>query len=112
MFVGGIPADAQDDELKSYFEGVCGGNVAEHAIVRKEGQSEKKDLFGFVTFETSEIVDEVLLQRESLNFKGKELTVNRAVPKDTKEDELMKYLKARHPSKYGAIESIQLIQQG
>lgn len=132
IFVGGIPSDAQDDELKSYFEGVCGGNVTEHAIVRKEGQSEKKDLFGFVTFETSELVDEVLLQRDALKFKGKDLTVNRAVPKnstwvgarertkklfianlpkDTKEDELMAYLKARHPTKYGDIESIQLIKQ-
>ena len=132
IFVGGIPCDAQDEELKSFFEGACGGNVTDNQIVRKEGQSEKKELFGFVTFETSELVDEALLQRESLKFKDKELTVNRAVPKNstwvgarertkklfianlpknTKEDELMAYLKARHPERYGTIDSIQLIKQ-
>merc|ERR1712062_178238 len=131
IFVRGIPFDAQDDEFKSFFEGMCGGTVSECSIVRKDGQSEKKNLFGFVTFETSELVDEVLLKRDSLTFNGKQLEANRAVPKnnkwigahektkklfianlpkDTKEDDLMAYLVARHPKKYGTIESIQLIK--
>merc|ERR1712183_237641 len=132
IFVRGIPFDAQDDEFKSFFEGMCGGTVSECSIVRKDGQSEKKNLFGFVTFETSELVDEVLLKRDSLLFNGKQLEANRAVPKtntwigahektkklfianlpkDTKEDDLMAYLVARHPTKYGTIESIQLIKE-
>jgi len=131
VFVAGIPPDAQDDAFKSFFEGVCGGTVTDSHIVRKEGQSEKKNLIAFVTFETSELVDEVLLKRGSLSFNGKELEVNRAVPKtitwvgahektkklfianlpkDTKEDDLMAYFVARHPKKYGTIESIQLIK--
>jgi len=131
IFVGGIPSDAKDEEFKSFFEGICEGTVSDSQIVRKEGQSEKKNLFGFVTFETSELVDEVLLKRKSLIFNGKELEVNRAVPKtdkwigahektkklfianlpkDTKEDDLMAYFKARHPEKYGTVESIQLIK--
>merc|ERR1712142_776993 len=131
IFVSGIPSDAQDEEFKSFFEGICEGTVTDSQIVRKEGQSEKKNLFGFATFETSELVDEVLLKRSSLTFNGKELEVNRAVPKnnkwigahektkklfianlpkDTKEDDLMAYLVARHPKKYGTIESIQLIK--
>jgi len=81
IFVRGIPSDAQDDEFKSFFEGICGGTVTESSIARKEGQSEKKSLFGFVTFQTSELVDEVLLKRGALNFNGKDLEVNRAVPK-------------------------------
>merc|ERR1712062_900559 len=132
IFARGIPFDAQDDEFKSFFEGMCGGTVSECSIVRKDGQSEKKNLFGFVTFETSELVDEVLLKRDSLTFNGKQLEANRAVPKtntwigahektkklfianlpkDTKEDDLMAYLVARHPTKYGTIESIQLIKE-
>merc|ERR1712121_170098 len=131
IFVTGIPSDAKDEEFKSFFEGICEGTVTDSAIVRKEGQSEKKNLFGFVTFETSELVDEVLLKRSSLTFNGKELEVNRAVPKndkwigahektkklfianlpkDTKEADLEAYFKARHPEKYGKIESIQLIK--
>jgi len=132
IFVSGIPSDAQDEEFKSFFEGICEGTVTDSQIVRKEGQSEKKNLFGFVTFQTSELVDEVLLKRSSLTFNGKELEVNRAVPKtdkwvgahektkklfianlpkDTKEDDLMAYFKARHPEKYGTVESIQLIKE-
>lgn len=131
IFVVGIPSDAQDDAFKSFFESVSEGKVSDSHIVRKEGQSEKKTLIGFVTFETSELVDEVLLKRGSLCFEGKELEVSRAVPKtitwvgahektkkvfianlpkDTKEEDLMAYLKARHPKKYGTIESIQLIK--
>merc|ERR1712142_631095 len=132
IFVTGIPSDSNDEEFKSFFEGICGGTVTESSIARKEGQSEKKSLFGFVTFQTSELVDEVLLKRGALNFNGKDLEVNRAVPKnnkwvgahektkklfianlpkDTKEDDLMAYLVARHPTKYGTIESIQLIKE-
>ena len=131
VFVAGIPSDAQDDDFKTFLEGVCGGSVSSCHIVRKEGQSEKKNLIGFVTFETSELVDELLLKRDSLTFNGKLLEVNRAIPKtiqwvgahektkklfianlpkDTKEDDLMAYFKARHPTKYGTIESIQLIK--
>merc|ERR1719334_2940215 len=93
---------------------------------------DKKNFIGFVTFETAELVDEVLLKRGSLSFNGKELEVKRAVPKtiqwvgahektkklfianlpkDTKEEDLEKYLKARHPEKYGKIESVQLIKE-
>jgi len=133
IFVAGIPSDAEDEAFKSFFEGVSGGTVTDSHIVRKEGQSEKKNLIAFVTFETSELVDEVLLKRGSqLTFNGKELDVNRAVPKsiqwvgahekvkklfianlpkDTKEADLEKYLKDRHPAKYGTIESIQLIKE-
>jgi len=132
IVVIGIPSDAEDGAFKSFFEEKSGGTVTHCSIVRKEGQSEKKDLMAFVTFETSELVDEVLLKRGSLSFNGKELEVSRAIPKsiewvgarektkklfianlpkDTKEDDLMKYLKARHPSKYGTIESVQLIKE-
>jgi len=131
VFIRSIPSDAQDGELKSFLEGVCGGAISELSVVRKDGQ---KSLFGFATFETSELVDELLLNRDSLIFNTKGLEVNRAVPKhisakwhgaqektkklfianlpkDTKEEELMAYLKARHPVKYGIIESIQLIKE-
>merc|ERR1712168_826369 len=129
IFVAGIPSDAQDDAFKSFFEDASGGAVTNCSIVKKEGQN---NIIGFVTFETSELVDEVLLKRGSLSFNGKELDVKRAVPKtiqwvgahektkklfianlprDAKEEDLEKYLKARHPEKYGKIESVQLIKE-
>jgi len=129
IFVGGIPTDSTDEELKALFEGACCGTVSELMIIRK---GDKKGVFGFVTFESSELVDEVLLQRGSLKVNGKELEVNRAVPKNntwvgahekTKklfianlpkgctEDELTAYFEARHPKKYGCIESIRLVKK-
>merc|ERR1712168_420750 len=129
VFVANIPEDSSDDELKTFFEGICCGTISEQMIIRK---GDKKSIFGFVTFENSEIVDEVLLQRSSLKFKGRDLEVNRAVPKNntwvgahekTKklfianlpkgrtEDELTAYFEARHPKKYGCIESIRLVKK-
>merc|ERR1712080_412616 len=83
--------------------------------------------------ESSEMVDEVLLKRKELVFNGKNLEVNRAVPKSSTspgahektkklfianlpktgctEDELKKYFEDRHDSKYGTIESIELIKK-
>jgi len=130
IFVSGIPSESKDEELKSFFEGICSGTVSEVAVIRKD--SDKKTHFGFVTFETSELIDEVLLQRASLKFNGKDLEVNRAVPKNIKsagahertkklfianlpktctEDELREYFEKRHQKKYGTIESIQLIKK-
>merc|ERR1712241_522639 len=80
IFVAGIPADVTDEVLKTLFEEVGSGTVTECEIVRKEG---KKNHFGFVTFETSELVDECLLNKTSLKIGEKELDVNRAVPKSS-----------------------------
>jgi len=130
IFVSGIPIDTSNEELKSFFEGVCGGTVTDIAVIKKEG--EKKSHFGFATFETSELVDETLLQRDSLKLNGKDLSVNRAVPKNIKtpgahertkklfianlpktttEEELREFFEKRHPKKYGTIETIQLIKK-
>jgi len=131
LFVGGIATDSKDEDLKTFFEEL-GVTVTDHVVIRKDKDS-KKSHFGFVTLESSEMVDDVLLKRKELVFNGKNLEVNRAVPKSntspgahekTKklfianlpktgctEDELKKYFEDRHDSKYGTIESIQLIKK-
>ncbi|XP_065644440.1 heterogeneous nuclear ribonucleoprotein A0 [Hydra vulgaris] len=131
MFVGGITTDSTDEELKTFFEQVANGKVSDHVIIKKD--TDKKSHFGFITFETSEMVDEVLLRRKDLNFKGRLLDVNRAVPKDNQspgahektkklfianlpknncsEDDIRKYFECRHPKKFGVIESVQLIKK-
>jgi len=131
LFVSGISVDAKDDDLKSFFEALCGGKVTDHVIIKKEG--ERKSHFGFITFESSVLIDEILLKRSELIFNGKTLDVNRAVPKNnitpgahekTKklfianlpknnccEDDLKSYFEERHPKKYGTVEEIQLIKK-
>jgi len=129
LFVANIPDDCKEDELKSFFEGICGGVVTDHVIVRKE----KKKSFGFLSFENSGLIDEILSRRKELLFNGKTLDVNRAVPKDNaapgarektkklfianlpktgcSEEDLKKYFDERHDPKYGTIESVQLIKK-
>merc|ERR1719419_1562242 len=131
LFVGGIAQDAKDEELKAFFENICNGTVTDHVIIRKD--KEKKSHFGFVTFASSELVDLVLSKRKELIFNGKNLEVNRAVPKNNNspgahektkklfianlpkngctEEDLKKYFEARHDQSIGCIESVQLIKK-
>jgi len=129
LFVAGIPDDCKEEELKSFFEGICDGEVTEQVIVRKE----KKKGFAFLSFANSGLIDEILIRRKELLFNGKNLDVNRAVPKDStapgarektkklfianlpktgcSEEDLKKYFDERHDPKYGTIESVQLIKK-
>ena len=90
-------------------------------------------MFGFVSLESSEHVDELLLKKDDLNFKDNKIDINRAVPKSntheganqkTKklfirnvsktgvtEEDLKKYFDDRHDPKYGTIESVELVQE-
>lgn len=130
LYVRGIAHDATDEEVKDYFEEQTGSTVAHVDVIRKG--DEKRNRFGFVTFESSDIIDELLLKKEDLTFKQNKLEMNRAVPKKnasegaqqkTKklfianvpkagvtEEDLKKYFEDRHDPKYGTIESLELIQ--
>jgi len=132
LFVGGIAPEAKDDELKEFLEKACNGTVSDVAIIRKENK-EKKTHFGFVIFDSSAHVDEILLKRKDLQFSGKNLVVHRAVPKNnnspvahekTKKlfianlpkegcsgEDLKTYFEERHDPKFGTIESVILIKK-
>jgi len=131
LFVGGIAKESTDEEFKAFFEEMSGGTVADHVVIRKE--KEKKNHFGFITFENSLQIDSILLKRKELVFHGKTLDVHRAVPKNNtspgahektkklfianlpktgcSEEDLKKYFEARHDPAFGIIESIQLIKK-
>jgi len=130
IFVGGIPKDQTDDEIKSFFESAIGGTVTELIVIRKETG---KSHFGFVTFETSNMVDEVIYKEKELILKGTTVEVKRACPKKTyqtgahhktkklfiagipksglTEEELKEYFESRHDKRYGTIESVQFIKK-
>ena len=132
LFVSGIPKEATDEEFKEFMESHCEGSVTEVAVIRKDGD-QKKYTFGFATFAESELIDKLLLKKADLKFKGSQLNVNRAVPKNNNapgaqdrtkklfianlpttgvtEDDLMKYFKQRHPEEYGTIESVELVKK-
>lgn len=131
MFVGGIDKDTTDEEFKELFEPF--GEVIDHVIIRANNNSNRKKsdrLFGFITFGKCDDLEECLLKRPH-KYKEKELDVKRAVPKgqeddvghqkvkklhvanipaDMKEKELLKYLKKRHPKKYGEFTGVNILK--
>jgi hypothetical protein len=130
IFVGGIPKDQSDEAVKTFFENVIGGTVTELIIIRKETG---KSHFGFVTFETSDMVDEVIYKEKELVINGTTVEVKRACPKKTyqsgahhktkklfvagipksglKEEELKEFFDTRHDKRYGIVESVQFIKK-
>jgi len=130
LFVSKIPIAVTDEELKEFMEGICEGTVTDMSIIRKENA--KTYHFGFLTFESSRLVDEVIYKEKELVLSGATLEVNRACPKNeyqtgahhkTKklfiagipktgvtEEDLKKYFDELHDSKYGTVESIQFIK--
>lgn len=124
MFVGGLEKDITDEEFKVMFEKF--GEIKDSIVLRKE----TKHLFGFVTFAKCDDLDDCLIARPH-NYKDKQLDVKRAIPKGQHEsgqfkvkklhlgnvpqtfdqDELLKYLKSRHPKKYGVIEEVDILKE-
>jgi len=126
MFVGNVPKESTDEEIKEYFGGIEGVELAELDIVRNNNKC-----FGFLTFAKCDDVDDVL-QKRPHKLKGRELHVKRSVPKDDQSDtahlkskklflgnippgmtknDVKKYLVTRHPSKYGKITDIALVKK-
>jgi len=130
LFVSKIPLDVTDEEVKSFLEGICGGNITEMTVIHKPGA--KTYNFGFFIFESSHLVDEVIYKEKELILNNTTLQVNRACPKNeyqtgahhkTKklfvagvpksgitEEELKQHFDSIHDSKYGTVESVQFVK--
>lgn len=126
LFIGNIPGEATDDEVKAIFEPF--GQIEKWEVVRKDGE---KKVFAFCTFSKCEMADECLKKRP-LKIKDRELKYKRAVAKndttetahmrtkkiffancttETTEDMVREYLEKRHPPKYGKILEIKLVKK-
>jgi len=127
MFVGGLDKETTDDEFKELFTSF--GEIKDFIIIRKEN-SKSERLFGFITFTKCDDLEACLLARPH-TYKEKELDVKRAVPKTNNENTghirakklhianipaefsvktLKKYIKSRHPAKFGTIEDINFLK--
>merc|ERR1711928_217974 len=76
LFVSKIPLDVTDEELKSFLEGVCGGNISDMTVIRKPDA--KTYHFGFLTFDSSQLVDEVIFKEKELVLNGGTLRVKKS----------------------------------
>lgn len=126
LFVGGIDKEITDEEFKALFEKF--GEIKDSSVVRKDTKNGL--VFGFATFAKCDDLDECLLARPH-KYKERALDVKRAIPKGQYEsgplkvkklhlgnipptfdqDAFLKFLKSRHPKKYGIIEEIDILKE-
>ncbi|XP_057823457.1 heterogeneous nuclear ribonucleoprotein 1 isoform X1 [Cryptomeria japonica] len=78
IFVGGIPTSITEDEFKNYFAKF--GKVVEHQIMQDHGTGRSRG-FGFVTFDSEQVVDEILSHGKMYELGGKQVEIKKAEPK-------------------------------
>lgn len=91
VFVGGIPFDATEDELRGVFSKY--GKV-EEVLLMYDRETRRPRGFGFVTFDTEAAVD-TLCDDHFLEIREKRIEVKRAEPKST-----MDSSRGRYPSSF------------
>lgn len=83
IFVGGISPSLSEEEFKSYFSKY--GKVVEHQIMQDHSTGRSRG-FGFITFDSEHVVDEILSQGKMIELGGKQVEIKKAEPKkDTPE---------------------------
>lgn len=83
IFVGGIPTSITEDEFKNYFAKF--GKVVEHQIMQDHGTGRSRG-FGFVTFDSEQVVDEILSHGKMYEIGGKQVEIKKAEPKKSLPD--------------------------
>lgn len=79
LFVGGIPFQATEEELKDLFAKF--GNVVS-AVIIKDKYSGRSKGFGFVEMETDEEAQKAIKGLNETEMDGRKITVNEAKPRE------------------------------
>lgn len=72
IFVGGVPSTVSEEEFKDFFSKY--GKVVEHQIIR-DHETNRSRGFGFIIFETEEIVDELLSNGNMIDMAGTQVSL-------------------------------------
>ncbi len=81
LFIGKLPYDLTDDELKEHFSQV--GNVQSAKVIMDKFSGQGKG-FGFVEMETEEEAKKAIQELNNSTLKGRTIVVNEARPKENK----------------------------
>ncbi|KAG1367562.1 heterogeneous nuclear ribonucleoprotein Q [Cocos nucifera] len=97
VYVGGIPHDASEEDLRSFCESV--GDVTEVRVMKGKDSSENKG-YAFVTFRTKEFATKAIEDLNNIEFKGKQVKCSTSqaknrlfignIPRNWVEDDLRK----------------------
>ncbi|XP_047313863.1 heterogeneous nuclear ribonucleoprotein 1-like [Impatiens glandulifera] len=79
VFVGGLSSSVTETGFKNYFEQF--GTVSD-AVVMYDHNTQRPRGFGFITFDSEESVDKVLMMKPFHVLNGKMIEIKRAVPKE------------------------------
>eukprot|EP00897_Mesotaenium_endlicherianum_P003041 jgi/Mesen1/2765/ME000170S01873 len=80
IFVGGIPPNITEDDLKAYFSKY--GPVTEYQVMQDHATGRSRG-FGFVTFDSDQVVEDVLAHGKMHELGQKQVEVKKAEPKRT-----------------------------
>ncbi|KAH7852033.1 hypothetical protein Vadar_019697 [Vaccinium darrowii] len=78
IFVGGIPTTVGEDEFHGFFSKF--GEIKEHQIMRDHSTGRSRG-FGFITFDTDQAVDDLLVNGNRIEFAGVQVEIKKAEPK-------------------------------
>lgn len=78
IFVGGIPTNVTEEELKDFFSKY--GKVVDHEIILDHATKRSRG-FGFVVFDNEKVVDEILADGNMVEMSGSRVEIKKAEPK-------------------------------
>lgn len=99
IFVGGIPPSVTEEELKEYFSSF--GNIVEHQIMLEHGTGRSRG-FGFVTFESENVVESIVNDGNIHELGGKQVEIKKAEPKRGGGSDARGRYGGGFPSSYGS----------
>lgn len=79
IFVGGLPSTVTEDEFKDFFSKY--GKVEEHQIIR-DHETNRSRGFGFIIFESEEVVDEILSEGNMIDMAGTQVSILQWSPRN------------------------------
>lgn len=83
LYVGGIPYDTTQEDLRNYFESA--GTVKDVTIIMDKMTGRSKG-FGFVEMSSNEEAEKAISLFNDKEFNGRKLTVNIARPMEKREE--------------------------
>lgn len=79
LFVGSLPFDTTQDQLKELFEQY---GAVESAVIIMDRETNRSRGFGFVEFSDADAAQKAISELNNQDYNGRKLTVNEARPKN------------------------------
>lgn len=91
IFVGGLTTATTEEEFSSYFAKF--GKIVEHQIMQDHSTGRSRG-FGFVTFDSEQVVEDILAQGRMHELGGKQVEIKKAEPKRSNQESFGGYSSA------------------